>query len=575
MSPRARSIAAAAGIIAAVTILARAAGFLRTLVFADSVRAAGVGEVYNAVNAVPNVLYEVAAGGALAAVAVPLVAGHLGAGRSGAAQRVASALLTWSLTILVPLSIVVWLLAEPIAGLLVGDKVSDGAATGATMLRVFAWQIPLYGVGVVLAGVLQAHRRFLAAALAPLLSSLVVIASYLVYGSMTGGRTSGVGDDAIAVLAWGTTLGVVVLSLPLIGPALTTGWRPQLTWRFPDGEATRARTLATAGLLALTAQQVAVLVTIRISLERGGGEGTLSVQNWIQAVYLLPYAVLAVPLATAAFPALASRVSGEAAEPAQEPVVAGATETEPASRPGLAWGRAWARDRSADDEAVTTLAGTLRQIILLGGIGAAALVAAAQPIGEFFAQLDARRGGGGVSGAAVESLGSGLIAFAAGLPAFSALALLTRALYVRGHAMGGGAAMAAGWGISALGPLLTIREGSTPEQVLVGLGAWWSVGMYVAVTIQSVLVVRAWGGRLVRALWPTVLGTLLTLGAITWFVWDARGDIPVGDSIASTLGVGLLAGLAGAVLQLVLSGVFVFNAVLERWLREHDHVGGE
>ena len=43
------------------------------------------------------------------------------------------------------------------------------------MLAVFAPQILLYGLAVVLYGILQAHRRFTAPALAPILSSLVVI----------------------------------------------------------------------------------------------------------------------------------------------------------------------------------------------------------------------------------------------------------------------------------------------------------------------------------------------------------------------------------------------------------------
>jgi putative peptidoglycan lipid II flippase len=450
-------------------------------------------------------------------------------------------LLTWSLTVLVPLAVLVWVLAGPIASVLVGDGVAGGAATGAAMLRVFAWQIPLYGVGVVLAGVLQAHRRFLAAALAPLLSSLVVIVSYLVYGAIAEGRTTGVGDHAIAVLAWGTTLGVVVLSLPLLGPALTTGWRPRWTWRFPPGEARRARTLATAGLLALTAQQLAVLVTIRISLERGGGQGTLSVQNWIQAVYLLPYAVLAVPLATAAFPALASG-HGESTRP--DAADRGATDG--------AVGSAGEAAPGADERVAATLTRTMRTLVLLVGLGAAALAAAAPQIGAFFAHLDARRGGGTVSGAAVEHLGEGLLAFAVGLPAFAAVALLTRALYVRGHALAGGAALASGWAISAVGPLVTIGAGSTPQQVLVGLGSWWSAGMVVAALVQWSLVVRAWGGHALRQAVPAAVASVLGVWIVVLLSWLLRGTLPVGGSIAATLGLGVLAGAAGAVAQLAL-----------------------
>jgi hypothetical protein len=56
------------------------------------------------------------------------------------------------------------------------------------MLRVLVIQIPLYGVAAVTAGVLQAHRRFLAPAVAPILSSVVVAGTYLVFAASFAGR---------------------------------------------------------------------------------------------------------------------------------------------------------------------------------------------------------------------------------------------------------------------------------------------------------------------------------------------------------------------------------------------------
>ena len=70
-------LVAAAGTVAVVTLAARAVGLVRWVVFSEAVGATCVGQVYATANTVPNVLFEVAAGGALAAVAVPLVAGHL------------------------------------------------------------------------------------------------------------------------------------------------------------------------------------------------------------------------------------------------------------------------------------------------------------------------------------------------------------------------------------------------------------------------------------------------------------------------------------------------------------------
>ncbi|NLJ52814.1 MAG: virulence factor MviN, partial [Intrasporangiaceae bacterium] len=281
-------IAGAAGLIAILTLVARAAGFGRVLVFADSVRASGIGDVYNAVNAVPNVVHEVAAGGALAALTVPLIAGHLGRGDRDEAFGVASTLLTWALVILVPLAGLVWVLAEPITGLLIGSAVDGGVPMGTAMLRIFALQIPLYGIGIVLSGLLHAHQRFAAVALAPLLSSLVVIATYAAYGSIAEGATTDLPPRAVSLLGWGTTAGVAALALPLLLPAWRTGWRFRPSLRFTGDDAARARRLAGAGLLALAAQQIATLVALRLATQHGGGQGAASVYTWILAVVMLP-----------------------------------------------------------------------------------------------------------------------------------------------------------------------------------------------------------------------------------------------------------------------------------------------
>ena len=71
--------------------------------------------------------------------------------------------------------------AEPIARLLLGDGDQAEVELAARFLLVFAPQVVLYGIGIVLTGVLQAHRRFAGPALAPLLSSLLVAGAYLLF----------------------------------------------------------------------------------------------------------------------------------------------------------------------------------------------------------------------------------------------------------------------------------------------------------------------------------------------------------------------------------------------------------
>jgi putative peptidoglycan lipid II flippase len=522
-SRAAPGVLAAAGLIAVVTLAARVFGFGRWLVFSRSVGTTCVGSVYQAANQLPNVVFEVAAGGALAAVVVPVVAGQLGRQDRAAATATVSAMLTWALTVLVPLSVLMAAVAGPLSRVLVDSRRCAGS-TGlmASMLVLFAPQIALYGVGIVLAGALQAHRRFLAAALAPLLSSVVVMAAYLLFAVLARGR----GDDlsrlparASTVLAAGTTLGVVVLSLPLLIPLRRAGIRLRPRWTFPVGVARRAGALAAAGLLALLAQQVAVLVTLWLSQHRGG-TGTLNVYTYVQAVYLLPYAVLAVPVAMSAFPAMAIGLG-------QAQVATG-------------------RDQRSPARAEATLAAAARAVIAAGCAGSAVLLAVASPVGAFFGALDAGRNSP-AGRAALAALPGALTAFAPGLVGFALAALFTRALYVQGRPLVAGALVALGWLIAAIVPALTLPDQAGPRNTLQSLGLASSLGMTVAAAGLFVAVCRAWGRQSAAGLGRTAV-VAIGAGGLT---------ASAGRGLAAVLHpAGLVSGAAVAVLVAVVVAAF-------------------
>jgi putative peptidoglycan lipid II flippase len=524
----AQGVFAAAGLIAVVTLAARVFGFGRWLVFSQNVGATCVGSVYQSANQLPNVVFEVAAGGALAAVVVPIIAGQL-AGRDPAgaqlATHTASAMLTWTLALLVPLSVLMAVSAGPLSRLLVDERGCAGSTDlMASMLVVFSPQIALYGVGIVLAGVLQAHRRFLAVVVAPLLSSLVVMATYLLFAALAQGRGDDLGrlpGQASMVLAGGTTLGVAALSLPLLVPVHRAGIRLRPTWTFPDGVARRASALAGAGLLALGAQQVAVLVTLWVSQHRGG-TGTLNVYMYVQAVYLLPYAVLAVPVAMSAFPALASDSTQASLARAQ-----------------------------------STLAASARAIVVATCTGAAALFAIAVPTGAFFSALDAGRDSP-AGQEALAAMPAALSAFAPGLVGFGLAALLTRALYVQGRPAVAAGLVALGWIIAAVIPLVMLRDDVGPRSTLQVLGIASSLGMSVAAIGLLVAVRRAWGPRAFRGLGRSAsvaLGSGL-LAAI------------VGRALAAALEP---AGLAAASLVAALVAIVVVGlSAVSIWIGDRD-----
>jgi putative peptidoglycan lipid II flippase len=513
-----QSLARAALVVAVATLLARVAGVVRTVVFSSSVGTTPVGDTYQTINTLPNVVYEVAAGGALAAIAVPLVAGQLGLGRRDDADRAGSALLTWAVVVLVPLAAIVFVAAPWLSDLLLDDGEEPGSVDlGATMLRIFAPQVALYGIGVVLAGMLQAHRRFLAAALAPLLSSVVVMAAYLVYGQRISGPVAAdaVPADAVWILAGGTTLGVVVLSVPLFVPAVRAGIRFRPTLSFPGDLGRRAAGLAGAGVVALAAQQGAVFLTLWLTHSpRTTDNGVVNIYAYVQAVYLLPYAVLAVPIATAAFPAMAHAESAKAGE-------------------------------SEGSTAAPTLARSIRGILLLTSGAVAVLITVSRPVGRFFLSLD--RGSGGPGQAALEALPGALSAYAPGLVGFSVAALLTRALYVRGRPIHAALAVAMGWAIAGLLPVATLPEGSEAGTTLGVLGIASTCGMTFSAIALAFLVHRSWGAAALTGSGRTA-GSAVVAVAVAIAVGDTVERVVLWDGLLGSL-------LAGVVVAVVTMGV--------------------
>jgi len=474
-------IAAAAALIAVITAVSRVVGFGRWLAQSASVGQTCVGTAYATANQLPNVLYEVVAGGALAAAVVPLLAGPLARGREGRSEvdRIASALLTWALVVLMPVALVLALAARPIVGLLLEERECTGqVALAVRMLVVFAPQVVLYGVGVVLVGILQAHRRFVWPAVAPLASSVVVIAAYSIFAATAGGRQgepSLLPRDAEAWLAWGTTAGVLVMTLPLVVPVLRAGVRLRPTLRFPQGVARRAAVLAGAGVVTLMAQQVSVIAVLRLT-GSGGPVGSLNVVQYTQAVFLLPYAVLAVPLATAAFPRLAERA-------ATGDVV------------GFA----------------RTAALTTRAVLLVALAGTALLVGVAAPVEAFFAGIDA-------SGAAPD-MGAALVLMAPGLVGIALVAHLGRALNALERGRLAAAATSTGWLVVAAASVVAVLL-LGPADTVVAVSAGSTVGLTVAGVLLVAATRSAAGPDATEGLARTLLatGASATAGAVAGFV---------------------------------------------------------
>ena len=451
------SLGAKAGQVGTFTLASRLLGFLRWVVQAATVGSGAMAGAYSSANQIPNVFYEVVVGGALAGTVVPLLAGAIAHGQREKVRETASGLLGLTLAVLVPLAVLMALFAEPLAQLLVTSDTRMGADKAAiaywggshqlvvAFLRMFALQIPLYGLGVVLTGVLQAYNRFTWPALAPIFSSLVVMLTYGIYGALID---AGHYAQAVLTLGWGTTAGVAALSLPLLWPVHRLGLGLRARLRLPAGTFTQLRSLAGAGIAALIAQQISVLTVVAVA-RRYGSAGTIAIYQYTQAIYVLPYAVLAVPLATVVYPQLAARLAAKHVS----------RET---------------KDLIANSTALVTLAAC---------VGSGALMLGAPLAQQVFGLITA-----------VDYMGAALVAFAPGLVGYALLYQLTRVLYVLDAARSAALATCLGWLVVAGASWMFSANAKGPA-VLVYLGAASSAGMSLAGVALALVLARRVGAR--------------------------------------------------------------------------------
>ena len=257
------------------------------------------------------------------------------------------------------------------------------------------------------------------------------------------------------MLSAGTTLGVVALTATVAVPVLARriGWLPRLSLHFPTGAAARVRRLAIAGVVAVVAQQISVFVALRLA---AGERGAVVVFTLGTAVFLLPWAVLAVPIATSAFPELSALAS-----------------------------------RGDEDAFAATARGGLRLVLLSGFAGAGALLAVAEPLARLLLSA--------APGAGVDELHRAVLTFAPGLPGYAVLAFATRALYARSRSRAAAVAASTGWAcviLADLGFVVLAPDGWRGA----ALGAGNAVGMTVAGVALLLALRREAGPRSVEGL---------------------------------------------------------------------------
>jgi putative peptidoglycan lipid II flippase len=291
-------------LVATGTLLSRLTGLARLFVTVGVLGGGLLGDTYNAANNMPNIVYELLLGGIITATLVPIfVDAH-----ERNDDRAVSAVFTVGLVVLAALT-ALSVVASPLIADLFARRSSYDVAVA--LVACFMPQVFFYGFTALASAELNARRRFVAAAFAPVVNNVLVIA-ILVFIAARYGAPSGVAvlhdDTALLLLVGlGTTAGIAATALVLV-PALRrdgTRFHFVLEWRHPA--VTRMARLSAWVLGYVAANQIALAVVLHIASRHSG--------EWVAyysafQFFQLPYGLFAVTIMTALAPELASAWRG-------------------------------------------------------------------------------------------------------------------------------------------------------------------------------------------------------------------------------------------------------------------------
>jgi len=501
-----RRLLRSSAVVGVGTALSRVTGFGRVAAIAYALGATQVTGVYAYANETPNILYELLLGGILTATLLPLFVRQFEQRDDEATNAIATvAVVALLAATVIGVVLAPWIVR--VYTLQVHGPTQDQQRELATAwLRCFMPQIFFYGVTAIATGLLNARRRFAAAAFAPILNNLVVISLFLALPRITDEPiTVGRALDDIGLLLFiglGTTAGIAAMALAL-WPALVRAGvrlRPVFAWRHAAVRTMLRLSGWTVGYV--IANQIALWVVLVLANGKASGP---FVYLSAYAFFQLPHGLFAVSITTAIQPELASAYVSD-------------------NRVGLRY----------------RFARGLRLIVTLMVPAAAFYVALSQPIVAALLQR------GAFDATATARVADTLLCFAVGLPAFSIYLYTLRGFYAMQDTR-------TPFVVNCFENALNIAAALVlyPMMGIPGLALAFSLAYTISAVLALVVMdhrLHALRGRQIGSTTARVLTVAAIVAGVTWGIAEQLGyDTPRAALVASMVAgpVGLVVGIAG------------------------------
>jgi putative peptidoglycan lipid II flippase len=274
---------------------AKVISLVQTLVIARTFGISADYDAFIAANRLPEIIFNVIAGGSIGVAFIPVFSGLLAKGDQKAAWNTASyvANTIFSLTCLVSLLVFVF------APMLVSQVIAPGfapeiQAKTVEMMRILLFTTIIFSVSGLLSGILQSHNRFLLPAIAPVMYDLGILFGVLFLVSPLGIYGLPIG----ALIGAALHLGVQVPGLL----RLNARWTPSFGWRDPHFRKIILLMVPRIGDLGLISLSAIVAGNILSQL----GEGATSAYDWGWRLMQIPETLIGTAMGVVIFPTLAA-----------------------------------------------------------------------------------------------------------------------------------------------------------------------------------------------------------------------------------------------------------------------------
>jgi putative peptidoglycan lipid II flippase len=299
------------------TIGSRATGFIRTAVLLYAIGTQNLGNAYNVANTVPNAVYNLALGGILTSVVVPLLVKAAKRDRDGG-EAYDQRMFTLGVLALGGITLAATAAAIPITAIY-GHGLTNPATYHLTVIFTYFFlpQIFFYGVSSLAGAILNARGSFASPMWTPIVNNVVVslVGVALILTAGTGLTPADISPAEVQLLAIGTTLGIVLQTAAMWPSMRRVGfrWRPRFDFR--RAEISEIGRMGGWMFFYIVVTQLSFLATTIVANDAGervcktcAGAGFAAFSNAWQ-LFQLPFAIVGVSVITAMLPRMSEHAA--------------------------------------------------------------------------------------------------------------------------------------------------------------------------------------------------------------------------------------------------------------------------